>query len=379
MTSQRDVITTSHATEVIDWEEFWTRPPETAHWLHNDLKVIAAGRGHILYGPSGSGKSLFVLYLAARYALDGVLVVYLDYEMAHDDVRERLTSMGYGPGSDLALLKYCPFPTLPKFDSRAGGTALVKLVDDLRRESEAENALVILDTWSRIVDGPDNDTATPRAFETHTASWLKREGIGWLVIDHVGHDTSRQRGSTGKSDLPDIRWAYKATSQGVELTRSKGRQTWVPEKLVFRRTLAPLAFHPAIESAPSPEALEVAAELNALDVPVDTTVDAANAALKAAAADGHGRKRELVGQAVRWRKQGGTLGTVPGTANSAASGTDAGTVGTAAHTPFTYGAEPLRELSGTDPQAVRELRGLSIKETPVPKPVSIVENRRLER
>jgi hypothetical protein len=94
----------------VDWPAFWGRDRSQAEWVFPD--VLARGRGHAIYAAHKEGKSLFLLYIAAKLATgkEPIVVIYLDYEMGEDDLSERLEDMGYGPGTDLSCLRYALFP-----------------------------------------------------------------------------------------------------------------------------------------------------------------------------------------------------------------------------------------------------------------------------
>ena len=91
-----------------------------------------------LVATAKAGKSLLMLDVCAaggcgRSGLDQPAqepfdVLYVDAENSRDDLVERLTDLGYGPG-DLARLHYVSFPTLPPLDTFAGGRDLIELAE----------------------------------------------------------------------------------------------------------------------------------------------------------------------------------------------------------------------------------------------------------
>jgi hypothetical protein len=49
--------------QFIDWIESWSKDRTDPEWLYDD--VLARGRGHALFAPAGTKKSLFTLWIAA--------------------------------------------------------------------------------------------------------------------------------------------------------------------------------------------------------------------------------------------------------------------------------------------------------------------------
>jgi RecA-family ATPase len=118
------------------------------------------GRQVAIFSPPKEGKSLLALDVCAAAATGGPIlgrpaseplsVVYIDYEMTPDDLRERLERMGYRPDSHLENLHYYQLVDLPPLDSATGGQVLKNIV----RRWDAR--LVVLDTMARVVCGEEN-------------------------------------------------------------------------------------------------------------------------------------------------------------------------------------------------------------------------------
>ncbi len=149
-----------------------------------------------------------MLWLCCRIALGLTLdghkvpprhVLYLDYEMTPEDLRDRLEYFGYGPEYDLSHLHYASLPTLDALDSASGG-------DQITTDAVALGAdLVVIDTAGRAVTGDENEADTYRALYARTGRLLKAEGIALVRLDHAGKDVAKgQRGSSGKNDDVDI-------------------------------------------------------------------------------------------------------------------------------------------------------------------------------
>lgn len=292
------------AAHLIDWSKFWSR--ETGEeWLIEPL--IPARRGTAIVAGGKSGKSLLLLDVAAAFATGRDLlgrtnregprhVLYLDYEMIEEDLRERLESMGYGPDDDLSHLHYAGLPGIDPLDTARGGQYVVQMAQDVAAE------LVVIDTLARAVGGEENDADTYRAFYMHTGALLKQSGITLVRVDHVGHSAKdRARGSSAKADDVDLVWVLAVREEGLQLKHGGTcRVSWVPPEVNLRRDTDPLR-HVLIGYAAWPAGTrEVADRLDQLGAPLDVTKRKAVEMLKAA--DGKAARGEVVNNAVKFRR-----------------------------------------------------------------------------
>lgn len=286
----------------IDWPAFWARERRVDDWAIPP--VVPAGRLVTIWAARKTGKSLFALDVAAAAATgrpiiggdgqDPIGVVYLDMEMTEDDLEERLSDLGYGPTDDLSLLHYYLLPTLPPLDTDAGGAALAAIVGRHRPQ------VVVIDTLARVVDGEENSADTYRAFYRCTGMRLKQLGVACLRLDHAGKQKDKgERGSSAKGDDVDLSWELKETGAGqYQLKRSYTRIPWAKEIITLRREEEPLR-HVAAMGGWSPGVAPLAVAMDELGLPVDVTVDAAARALRKA---GKGKRRDVVSEAVRFRR-----------------------------------------------------------------------------
>lgn len=283
----------------IDWSSFWDREHSNAEWTYDD--VLARGRGHAIYATHKTGKSLLTLWIAAQVCMrPDHACLYLDYEMTEADLYDRLDDMGYGPYTDFSRLRYALLPSLPPLDTREGADAAMELVGAAVNGLDGVHLTVVIDTMSRAVKGEENDADTFRNFYNHTGIRLKREGLTWVRLDHAGKDSSRgQRGSSSKGDDVDVIWKMSKTEHGLELKREASRMSWVPERVMFKRSDNPLNYLRVVNDWPE-GTKETALHLDRLHAPVETTVKDAGKLLKD---HGVGVRTTLVSAAVRWRKQ----------------------------------------------------------------------------
>lgn len=289
------------APRFIDWEDFWLRDRTEADWLFED--VLARGRGHAFYAGHKIGKSLFLLWLAARLATgpEPVVVVYCDYEMTEDDVYERLGDMGYGPESDLSRLRYWLLPQLAPLDTARGGAELETIVREVQAEHPDHHVFVVLDTTGRAVAGPEDKADTYQDFYTHTGIRLKREGHTYARLDHAGKKPEQgQRGSSAKGDDVDLVWKLSTTDDGIQLTHGGiSRIRWAPERVSFKIEIDPLNYRQVPQGYPT-GTKEAAADLDELGIAPDASGDAAIKALRAV---NKGRTKAVVLAAQRYRRQ----------------------------------------------------------------------------
>ncbi len=305
----------------IDWEGFWAADRASTEWLVEPL--IPTGRQVALHAKAKAGKSLLGLEIAVclatgRAILDRpagprVPVVYADYEMTEDDLRERLESFGYGPADDLSLLAYYQLPSLHPLDSAAGGAELAELA----RRNDA--ALVVIDTMARAVKGEENSADTMRDFFRFTGAELKREGRALLRLDHQGKDSRKgQRGSSSKNDDVDVIWAMSANNDQIKL-RSTSRVSWVPKEVILDRIVEDgRTEHVLHESSQIDEkAQHIVEVLDGMGIPLGMSNRDAAETLRASG--WKGRTSDLA-SAIKFRRQRGNVATRPGNGRRVVNG-----------------------------------------------------------
>jgi hypothetical protein len=286
----------------IDWSAFWAKDSPAEEWLAEPF--LPAGRQVGIYSTAKTGKSLFTLDVVAAGATNRPMLgqaavapfttIYLDLEMTEEDLRERLSDLGYGPDDDLSRLVYFQLPDLPPLDTRSGGEVLAQLV------SQYQARLVVVDTTARGVHGDENDADTIRNFYRHTGRHLKESAVSLLRLDHAGKDLSRgQRGSSSKDDDLDVVFRLGQVEDKLVLTRTRSRVPWVPAEIALRREEEPHLRH-VLADGIWPAGTQPCAEiLDRLDVALDASVSMAMKALKS---DGNGRRKAVVMAALKWRR-----------------------------------------------------------------------------
>ena len=229
----------------IKWNEIWDLPREV-NWCVPGL--ISFGRSHLWYGTSGMGKSLVVQEIAACAAtgksilgfpaIEPIKVLYLDNENTPlGDVIPRLEDMGFQK-DELDNLAYLSFPQIPSLNLNEGGEVFTQILEKFQPK------LVILDTFSRFVDGDENQAITVQEFYKQCGIVMKRMKVAYIRIDHMGKDEEKKvRGTIAKRDDVDLIWKMKEVSPNsrFELINEKSRIPLFEKKLILDRTTKPLA------------------------------------------------------------------------------------------------------------------------------------------
>jgi RecA-family ATPase len=229
---------------LINWDQLWADTSIERWFVPN---FICEGRAHSFYAASGLGKSLLMLevsaYLAKGWGVFGyeaqapIKVLYVDNENTpKGDVKPRLKAMGFESG-DLENLLYLSFPDLAPLNTKAGGETFKKMVEEFKPE------LVVLDTFSRFLEGDENLAQTAQTFYNWTGKFLKKSGIAYVRIDHMGKNSASQvRGTSAKKDDVDLVWLLEEVEAGkkFEMVNEKARVPIQLKTYLVERLEAPL-------------------------------------------------------------------------------------------------------------------------------------------
>jgi len=282
----------------VDWAAAWKDQPEEVDWLIEP--VIEAGTVNALFAKPGTGKSLLALEWSLHLVREGRTVVYVDDENRLTDVVDRLQAMGAEPGELKQLLLYS-FAGLPPLDTLAGGSHLLALA------VTAGASLVILDTTSRMVRGPEDESDTWLQLYRCSLVPLKSRGITALRLDHPGKDETRgQRGSSAKDGDVDTTWQMITVVKGLKykLVRHKSRSGHGREdELSVDRRYDPVRHEWTCPNDTSFNSRvgQVVGQLNQLSVPPSSGRGRCGAALREA---GFTVRNDVLEEAIRIRKYG---------------------------------------------------------------------------
>lgn len=318
----------------INWDAFWSKDDSSEEWLAYPL--VPARRGVAIYAKAKTGKSLLLLDIAAALASGRsclgqpakppIHVMYLDYEMTQEDLYDRLVDMGYGHDVDLSRLHYASMPPISGLDTADGAAKVIALAEKCQAQ------MVVVDTLSRVITtSEEKDSKGVLALYRYLGGPLKAKGITLLRLDHAGKELGQgARGSSAKNEDVDLVWELTLIEGGVRLRCTHARMSWAGGTKDFARLEDPFRHELLKESVAYPDGTkEVAALMDKLGLPVDTTKRQASLALREA---GQGRRNALIVAAIAWRKAEqpafvGLVSTpkvVPGTTPTGTPGTNTG-------------------------------------------------------
>lgn len=288
----------------VDWGELFARTRSDEDWLVP--KLWPRGRMVSLSAPAKARKSLLMLHLSACLAAgrdpwtgaprDPRRVVYLDFEMTEDDIVERLDDMDLGP-ADLGNLRYFLHPELPRLDTPEGGKLLLAVLDEHQADA------LVIDTFSRVVSTVDWGGNEIREFYRWSAMHVKARGTSVARLDHVGHtERNRAAGSHAKGTDVDVGWVIHPGDADTLKLEHHGltRVRWVPDHVDLVMTDDPLTFRLAAGTVWLPGTSDLAADIDALGLPLDASSREAQDALRQA---GKGRKMAAIREAVKYRRE----------------------------------------------------------------------------
>lgn len=232
--------------QLVDWCQL-EEPLPPAEWLVP--QVIERGRFVLLYAREGAGKSLVLQQQMGACVAGRILgaaetlghpptVLYLDRENNWPDLHERYNAAGFKP-DDLARLRYVLVDEMPMLNTPAGAQELLALA--YRYQADA----VIIDTFSRFVDGEANAPDAPNAFFRLAAKPLTDAGVAVVVLDHMAKDekVTGPIGSKAKTTSPHVVWRmWRKNETQLRLINEKDRQRHVPPYLAVTQGANPLDF-----------------------------------------------------------------------------------------------------------------------------------------
>lgn len=278
----------------LDWQELFTADLDAVNW---ELEPICEkGQLVALVAPAKTGKSLLVLEWCARLAKSGRRVLYLDFENTTRDIVRRLKDMGYGP-SDLGNMVYLSFPVLGPLDTESGAQNLAVLTATHRPD------VLIIDTWSRVIKGKENDSDPVKEAYRLSLLPLKSSGITVFRLDHTGKDISRgSRGTSAKNDDVDHEWTLTKKSESHFLLERTHTRTGIgQDKIDLRRTTGPLRHEFLFPGeALSIDVQLVIRKLDELEIPANTGRTKIAERLKEV---GYSVRTSVLAEAVRHRKE----------------------------------------------------------------------------
>jgi hypothetical protein len=214
----RDPVETAILDSFLDIDQLLQTDLSATPWITPNL--LAPGAQISLVGSGKVGKSLFMmewsLCMATGQPFLGFehdrpyTVLYLDYENSLTEIQRRLRTLGFTEPGSFQNLRYASFPLLRPLDTNEGAEQLIRIVEVVKPD------VVVIDTVSRTIDGPEDKSDTWIAFYRKTLLRLKALGVAVVRLDHFGKDQDRgSRGSSAKTQDIDHEWTL--TEHGVRL------------------------------------------------------------------------------------------------------------------------------------------------------------------
>ena len=289
---------------MVDWDRLFNGEPEPEiPWLAEPF--IEQRMAYSVYGDVKAGKSLLLQDIGARLATgrpalaspprQPIPVLYLDWENNEELLRERFRDkMGLTAAQLRPCFHYASYPELPPMDTPEGGRRALELAAAVRAH------LVIIDTTSRVIAGPENSADTFADVYKYTLMPMKRIGVTTVRLDHEGKDADRgQRGTSAKGADVDAVWHLtEHPADHLLLHPDYDRARHVAQFRLLRLD-GPLR-HEMVTTALTPAQAVIARVLSGLGVPAGAGRDQCTAALRGAGS-GPGRTEDLAA-VVRWRK-----------------------------------------------------------------------------
>lgn len=177
--------------EPMDWES-WSSSDTT--WLLEPY--IPAGSRVLAFGPAGSLKSLWAMWVAIQLAKEGHKTAYFSLEMSPREVAKRLNKMQ--PPKDRFKL----FRRL-SFDSSED---LAAACDLLRGYS-----LIVIDSWSSVHGDQNNNDEIARLDREFFLPLIEETNASLLVLDNTGQPMMTNQGKITPT------WARGASAKGDKM------------------------------------------------------------------------------------------------------------------------------------------------------------------
>lgn len=188
---ERYVTTKEEEFEPLDWDEYEV---EEVSWLIEPY--IPIGARVMAFGPAGSLKSLWAMWIASQLSKEGHRVAYFSLEMPPREVAKRLKKMD-PPKENFKLFRRLSFES---------NTDLAAACDLLKGYS-----LIVVDSWSAVHGDTNNNDSVARLDREFFLPLIEETGASLLILDNTGQAVITDRGRV----QPD--WARGASAKGDKM------------------------------------------------------------------------------------------------------------------------------------------------------------------
>ena len=183
-------------------------PTQTGVLFRSDgVGLLYPGQYHLISGKPHSGKTLFVNHLAREAVIQGLQIIWIDYEMGAYRTANRMVQVGLTPFEAELFFRHLYAPP----DTDAAVPAIAAHRPDL----------VVIDSVDQMMLhlklDPDG-TGDATAFYSRVINPLKRHGITIVAIDHLSIKTSPRQtagpmGNTKKYTDADVSFRLTVREQ----------------------------------------------------------------------------------------------------------------------------------------------------------------------
>jgi len=214
--------------------------------------ILRPGTLGMIFSPAGYGKTMFSLALAIAVtygvpvgeweAETPVKTLYIDAEMAGDDLQKRLLSLTHGLGEPVAPLHVWS----SDYAEREGWPRPILTNKDFRQAiydhvSDEKYGLVILDNKAALAPGIDESSKKDWDEINQWLLSLRFLGISALMVHHAGK-SGQQRGTSGVEDSLDFILRLEHPSDYAEEDGCDIDVSFQKARAIFGPDAAPLNF-----------------------------------------------------------------------------------------------------------------------------------------
>jgi hypothetical protein len=178
--------------------------PRERAWLPASHGLLLRGKRHLVAAPAKSGKTQAFLTHAVAMALEGARIAVLDRENGADEYARRLRTILEARRLSSADAQRVQ-ASIAHYD---WPPVSLDAVDDPTYAQHFRNAdLVIFDSSRAFLTACDLDEDSSNDYARFMAALvdpLHRAGVATLMLDNAGHEGTRARGSSAKTDLNEV-------------------------------------------------------------------------------------------------------------------------------------------------------------------------------
>jgi len=141
--------------------------PKVKYFFGVNRFLVVQRNGFLVYcAPTGQGKTYFALKNLVSLSSQFDLILYINYELSINDIKERCVKMGMNIPANIYV---APLETLEQIKSFVG----------------EKNVCIIVDNIDNLIGGEENAFATQLNFIKELDRWLKDSGNHALILTQL--------------------------------------------------------------------------------------------------------------------------------------------------------------------------------------------------